>query len=120
GALVAVVAVGYAACADPGDFNPTLASVLEPSAGQTQVSSGSYSMRFARTGVTLPESLLIGDTDEVLAAGACPYESLAGIALSPATRAAAGVVDDVSTGTLVTSSLAVTEQGPRVVMVEVT
>ncbi len=116
GALCAVVALGFAGCADPGEFYQQRIYISNPRTSQIRVNGPGYEMTFQQRDTKLPESLVISNSVEALDGTAqCPFESLAGIALFPATHVAGNVVNDA-----ITSTIEVGETGAGVVSVVVT
>jgi hypothetical protein len=116
GAFTAVVALAIAGCADPGDFYLQRVYITNPRTSQIQVHGPGYEMTFQQRDTRLPESLRIASAVEALDGTAqCPQESLAGIAVFPATHVAGNVTDDA-----ISSSIEVVESGAGVVSVAVT
>jgi hypothetical protein len=109
----ALLTLGLASCADPVFYQQRI-YVTEPRLNMTRINGAGYQIDFPADGVRLPESLLLADSGEVLAGGACPTESLVGIALYPGMIIASDI--DVTNET---PALDIVENGPAVVSVVV-
>ncbi len=109
----AIVTLGFAGCADPA-FYLQRVYTSEPRPGALRINAPGYQMDFPAEGIRLPSSFMLSDSGEVLAPGACPFESLVGIALYPGTIISADMTIEGAT-----SDAIVTEQGTGVVQVSV-